>query len=191
MPRGGGPQDHANGVRARFGGRGTSRRRTSEFSRDGQPRMRSPVALIGLEDVSSKRSCPTETRSDRGGEGFTSPERNAGRGSDDANRRGRIFQQLRRGTDGAPNQLAPAVRTHESQLFFRAVHAIGALEAADEGVPRIGRKIAIAAFTIWAEFQRHKKQRYSPPSTTMSPSRAPARTLSQSITPASGQGMSH
>ena len=58
-----------------------------------------------------------------------------------------------RGPDGAPHQLAAAVRASAVQHVLRAVAAPGALVGADEHVRRRRVEVAVAAFAVWSQLK--------------------------------------
>jgi len=85
-----------------------------------------------------------------------SSDRNARGGANDAGRGRWVVRELRRRANGTARQLSAAVGTNKSQFGGGAVNAVRALEGADVGVRRTGRKITIATLAIRSEFQRHR-----------------------------------
>lgn len=61
-----------------------------------------------------------------------------------------MLHELRRGTNGPAHQFAAAIGADESELVRRACSAIRALEGADKGVGRVGRKVPITALAVRA-----------------------------------------
>jgi hypothetical protein len=62
-----------------------------------------------------------------------------------------MLQQHGGWSDWPPHKLSTAIQTNEAELLC-AIETIGALERADVGFVRIGRKISIAALAIRPEF---------------------------------------
>src|SRR5262245_50675154 len=74
-------------------------------------------------------------------------------GFEDTLRGRRVLAQLFRWSSWPGYQLSPAVRATAPQNPVGAGTTEGALERANQGIRRFGRKVAITALTIWPELE--------------------------------------
>ena len=61
--------------------------------------------------------------------------------------------QMGVGPNGTGNKVTAAVRADVAEAVFRAIGAEGAFIGADPGVGCRWRKVFVAAFAVWSEFQ--------------------------------------